>query len=47
MTEQDMALLGIDAASVLLVYSWGFGAVLSAWATGYGLGAAIDLIRKL
>lgn len=47
MTEQDFALLGIDAATILQVYTWGFSAVLAAWALGYAVGVAVDVIRKL
>lgn len=35
------------AADVLLVYSWGFGSVLSAWAFGYATGCAVRVIRSL
>lgn len=46
MTEQDYALLGIDAATILYVWSWGFGSVIFAWFLGYVIGAAVDAIRK-
>lgn len=41
----DPAALGIDAASVLAVASWGVGVVLFLWSLGYGIGAALKLIR--
>jgi hypothetical protein len=47
MTAADYALLGIDAPTVLLVWSWGFGSVLFMWSLGYALGVAVDVIRKL
>ena len=47
MSEQDLALLGIDAATILYVWSWGFGSVLLSWSLGYAVGVAVDTIRKL
>lgn len=47
MTEADMALLGIDAAAILYVWSWGFGSVVFAWFLGFGIGAAKTAIRQL
>lgn len=47
MTAADYALLGIDAPTLLLVWSWGFGSVLLMWSLGYALGVAVDVIRKL
>jgi hypothetical protein len=46
MTPEDFALLGIDAPTILLVWSWGFGSVILMWSLGYAVGAVIDLIRK-
>lgn len=46
MTAQDYALLGIDAETILLVWSWGFGSVIFMWFLGYCIGVAVDLIRK-
>lgn len=43
----DLALYGIDSATILKVYTWGFGSVLSAWATGYGVGVVVALIKKI
>jgi len=43
----DYAALGITPAEILFVYSWGLGSVLSLWALGYALGAAITVTRKL
>lgn len=42
----DPASLGIAAADILYVYTWGVGAVLSMWALGYAVGAAITALRK-
>lgn len=47
MTPQELALLGIDAPTILYVWSWGFGSVISMWALGYGVGGAVQVIRKL
>lgn len=44
-TAADMAVLGIDAATVLYVWSWGFGAVIFFWSLGFAAGAAIRAIR--
>lgn len=44
MTEADYALLGIDAASILYVYSWGFGSVIFFHFLGYCVGAAKKLV---
>ncbi len=46
MTEADYALLGIDAATILVVWSWGFGSVILMWFFGYCVGAAKTIIRK-
>lgn len=47
MTPEELALLGIDAASVLLVWSWGFGSVVFFHYLGFVLGVAVTAIRKL
>lgn len=39
--------LGIDAAGVLYVCSWGVGVVLLLFSLGYGVGAALKAIRLL
>lgn len=41
----DPAALGITSASVLSVAGWGVGVVLFLWSLGYGIGAALKLIR--
>jgi hypothetical protein len=46
MTEADFALLGIDSATVLAVWGWGFASVVLAWSFGYVIGVAVDVIRK-
>jgi hypothetical protein len=47
MSDADYALIGIDAVSILEVFSWGFGVVLLFWSIGFSLGVALDLIRKV
>ncbi|MEZ0233105.1 MAG: hypothetical protein ACAH12_09720 [Methylophilaceae bacterium] len=47
MTEADFALLGIDAPTILYVWSWGFGSVVFSWFMGFPIGAAISTIKKL
>jgi len=47
MTEADYALLGIDAAQIFFVWSWGFGSVVFFHFLGYALGAALKVIRML
>ena len=42
----DAQALGIDPATILYVYTWGAGAVLSLWALGYAIGAAKAVIKK-
>lgn len=46
MTPQDFALLGIDAETIVKVWTWGFGTVMLMWALGYVTGVCVDLIRK-
>lgn len=43
----DLAIMGIDAPTILYVYTWGMGAVLSIWALGFAVGAGLTLIRKI
>lgn len=43
----DLAIAGIDAESILYVYSWGMGAVLSSWAIGYATGIVKEVIKAL
>lgn len=47
MTPEDYALLGIDAATILYVWSWGFGSVVFMWYLGYAVGVAKEMISKL
>jgi len=47
MTETDLALLGIDAVTILYVWSWGFGSVVFGWFLGFGIGVARDVIREV
>jgi hypothetical protein len=47
MTASDFAIIGIDASTILYVYSWGMGSVLAMWQLGYAVGAAVTAIRKL
>lgn len=44
-TAADLAVLGIDAPTVLYVWSWGFGVILFFWSIGFAAGAAIRAIR--
>jgi hypothetical protein len=37
--------LGVDSSTVLEVFSFGFGAVVFFWFLGYGIGAALKVIR--
>jgi len=46
-TPEEFALLGIDSAQILLVWSWGFGSVVFFHFLGYALGAALKAIRML
>lgn len=43
----DPAQLGIDAATVLYVISWGFAFVLGSFLLGWGASLAVGLIKKL
>lgn len=47
MTAQELALLGIDSAQILLVWSWGFGSVVFFHFLGYGIGAAKKAVSLL
>lgn len=46
-TAEQLAAIGINAADILYVYAWGLGAVLAAWAFGFAVGVAVDVIRKV
>jgi hypothetical protein len=43
----DFPGMGITPEAVLLVFSWGFSAVLMGFFLGYGVSLAVGLIRKL
>ena len=43
----SLAAEGVDAASVLLVYTWGMGVVLMMRAIGFGAGVAVKVINAL
>ncbi len=47
MSAAELALIGVDSATILLVYTWGMGAVLSMWVIGYAAGVAIKAINLL
>lgn len=47
MTEAELALLGVDAATVALVWTWGFSSVLGMHLTGYVVGVAKSVIQKV
>lgn len=42
----DWTALGVTAADILYVFSWGSGSVLALWAIGYAVGAACSAIGK-
>ena len=46
-TAQDYARIGVDAPTILLVWSWGFGAVFFFWTLGLAIGAGKGVIRKV
>lgn len=37
---------GVDEETILYVYAWGMGAVLSMWALGFALGCALKAIKS-
>lgn len=43
----SLAAEGVDSATVLYVYSWGMGVVLSMWAIGFMAGVAVKVINAL
>jgi hypothetical protein len=43
----DWTALGVTAAEILYVFTWGAGSVLALWAIGYALGAAVTALGKL
>jgi len=45
-TAADYAVMGIDAPTVLAVWTWGFGTVIFSWYLGYVAGVALTAIRK-
>jgi len=47
MEALDPTLYGIDAATILKVYTWGFGSVFVSWASGYVVGIAVALVKKI
>ena len=42
-----LAAEGVDSATVLYVYSWGMGAVLTMWMFGFAAGVAVKAINAL
>jgi hypothetical protein len=46
-TNATLQTLGIDAETILYVYTWGMGSVLFFWSYGRAIGWAVDGIRKL
>lgn len=46
-TNATLETLGIDAATILYVYTWGMGSVLFFWSYGKAIGWAVEAIRKL
>ena len=47
MTPEELALFGITPESILKVYAFGFGAVLSSWLTGFVVSVSLALVRKV
>lgn len=43
----DPVSLGVDAATILYVFSWGAATVLTFWSIGYGAAIAIKAIQKI
>lgn len=46
-TAEQLAAIGINAADILYVFKWGFGAVVLAWSLGFAVSVAVELIRKV
>lgn len=46
-TSLTLEALGIDAETILYVYTWGMGSVLFFWSYGKAIGWAVESIRKL
>jgi len=46
-TPADYALMGIDAVTILKVWSWGFGTVIFTWYLGFVGGIAKTAINKM
>lgn len=47
MTAAELELLGVTPASILYVWSWGFGSVVTMWFFGWLIGVASTAIRKI
>lgn len=47
MTPQELAVIGIDSATIAYVYTWGFGTVLSSWFLGFCVAICLKLINKV
>lgn len=45
-TAEQLALIGVNAADILLAFTWGFGVVVLMWSFGFVVGVAVDVIRK-
>lgn len=43
----DPSVLGVDSATILYFFTWGFGAVLSCWVIGFALGCVKRLMLTL
>jgi hypothetical protein len=46
-TNLTLETIGIDPLQIAYVFSWGLGSVLSIWALGYAVGAAVLSIKKI
>lgn len=47
MNPADFAALGIDSATILEVVSWGFSLVVGSYFSGWVVGLAVDLVKKI
>ena len=45
-TPEQMALIGITAEQIALVFFWGFGVVTTFWGVGFVTGIAIRAIKQ-
>jgi hypothetical protein len=46
-TPEEWELIGITAEQIGYAFGWGFGAVVLCWFFGFGIGVAVNAIRRL